>query len=147
MATFLLTWNPTSTDWDYTEAVNETEQGRHFDAHWSVGNRRHGITSGDRGFLLRQESDRGIVATGLFTGPVYQGQHWDDPKRQANYADLSWDLVLDLPDRLPVEVLKAQLPSMNWAPRASGVQIPAPADAELEQLWAKHLGGVVVHSP
>ncbi len=80
-----------------------TARGKTVKGSWAVGNRRGGIERRDRAFLLRQQNDRGIIASGHFTSQVYQDLHWDGSGRGANYAHLRCDTVVDTADRLPVE--------------------------------------------
>lgn len=144
MATFILTWNPD--EWpfdegDYQRAVESTAAGHLTNDVWSVGNRLGGINPGDRAFLLRQHRDRGIVASGEFTSGVYQDRHWDGSHRDANYAEVRWDNLLLVDDRLPIEELKRQVPEVSWDRlQASGVQLREDAAMlSVEELWEAHL--------
>ena len=75
MATFLLTWNPKAwPESDYAAAVAATAAGRPVRRRWGVGQRRSGITAGDRAFLARVVRDRGVVATGRFTSESYPAE-------------------------------------------------------------------------
>jgi len=143
MHTFLCTWNPDLWEWPDNELraeIAQTERGALVARRWSVGNRTHGIEAGDRVFLLRQHRDRGIVAAGEFTTEVFQDPHWDETGREANYARVAWDTVLAYDDRLPVEVLKAQVKGVPWDRlQASGVEVPKSAIPALEDLWETHL--------
>jgi 5-methylcytosine-specific restriction protein A len=143
MATFILTWNPDQWPFDeddYQRAVESTAAGHLTKDAWSVGNRLGGINLGDRAFLLRQHRDRGIVASGEFTSEVYQDRHWDASDRDANYADVQWDNLLDLEDRLPIEELKRRVSRVSWDRlQASGVQIREDAATSVEELWEAHL--------
>src|SRR5262249_22821290 len=110
--TFILAWNPMHFRWqdhDYDQAIQVTGAGQPWHDEWTVGGRTGGITPGDRAFLYRQHEDRGLVASGTFTSEVYTAPHWDGSGRQARYARLDWDIVLDHEDRLPVEELKVRV--------------------------------------
>lgn len=116
MATFILTWNPDPWTWDdddYTAKIQSTASGLRVNDRWSVGVRRGGIEVGDRAFLLRQHRDRGIVASGLFTSTVYFAPHWDGTGRDAPYADVEWDTVVDPDARLPTDTLMAAIPIVH----------------------------------
>jgi 5-methylcytosine-specific restriction enzyme A len=143
MATFTLTWNPDQWPFDendYQRAVELTAAGHPSKDAWSVGNRLGGINVGDRAFLLRQHRDRGIVASGEFTSEVYQDRHWDGSDRDANYAEVQWDNLLPLEDRLPIEELKRQVSRVPWDRlQASGVQLREDAATSVEELWEAHL--------
>ena len=106
-----------------------------------MGNRRQGITPGDRAFFLRQGINRrGICASGVFTSAVYQDLHWDDSGRLSNYAKFSWEVAVTIDDRLPTEDLLLQVPGVAWNyMQASGPQIYPPHDGDLEAVWAAHI--------
>lgn len=64
------------------------------------------------------------------------------------YAQIDWDTVLDVEDRLPVEVLRQQVPEVSWDRiQASGVAVPSAAIALLDDLWAQHTGRLMFRSP
>ena len=81
-------------------------------ARWSVGVRTQGLSVGDRGFILRQRTNIGIVASGRLTdGMIFQAQHWATPGKTARYAHVTWDRVIPVSDRFPVEDLLVEIPS------------------------------------
>jgi 5-methylcytosine-specific restriction protein A len=151
MRTFLLTWNPDRPGWsaeDFEQAVEAASIGRHVSDRWSVAIRKSGIHVGDRGFLVRQHHERGIVASGSFTSEIYVDRHWDDPTRTSTYADIEWEIVLPLDDRLPVERLKRHLPQIGWDRlQGSGVVVPTPNDGALEQLWEQFAAMIPYRAP
>jgi 5-methylcytosine-specific restriction protein A len=151
MATFLCTWNPDTTEWDEKEIERDaaiTDAGGRVPFRWAVGIRRGGICPDDRVFMVRQRHERGIVASGQFTSEAYEGRHWNDPRRTTMYADMEWDTVLHHEDRLPVEVLKRNLPGVVWDRlQGSGVQVKPPHDAKLERAWSDHLGNEPYKKP
>ena len=69
--------------------------------------RKGGVAPGDRAFLLRQKRDRGVIASGVFVSELEADEHWDGSGRPTMYARIDWDTVLEVDDRLPVEMLKA----------------------------------------
>jgi hypothetical protein len=145
MATFILTWNPDAwtdgDDWldDNAGVATATQPVAE---PWSTGIRRRGIVPGDRAMLLRQRRERGIVASGYFTSEIYDDGHWDGSGRVTQYADVAFDCITTVDDRLPVEVLKAQIPEVFWDRlQGSGVQVPDGVDDDLENLWQSHVGG------
>jgi 5-methylcytosine-specific restriction protein A len=151
MAAFILTWNPRWSDWpadEFNSAVRATAMGKAFPDRWSVGIRKHGISVGDRAFMLRQHDRRGIVASARITSGVFEDKHWDDPSKTTTYINLEWDAVLPVEDRLPVEHLRSAVPAVGWdRVQGSGVKLPPPAAAQLEALWHAHRDGLVFHSP
>ncbi len=145
MPTFVLTWNPDS--WTDGEEWLATNAGLATAEHpvaepWSTGSRRSGIAPGDRAVLLRQRRYRGIIGSGSFTSDIYEDQHWDGSGRPAFFADVDFDTITTADDRLPVEVLHADLPEVAWdRMQGSGVRLPDGAATRLEELWASHAGG------
>jgi hypothetical protein len=144
VSTFLLTWNASETGYaTHAADVAATAAGHTVQGRWTFGSRRGGAAAGDRVFLLRQRADRGIVAAGtLVDGLIFPAAHWaGDPRRVTYYAEIRWDTVLPVADRLPVEDLLHDVPGHHWnAVFASGQRIRPPADAALEKRWAEHLG-------
>lgn len=146
MRIFLLTWNPDK--WVAPEQVQEsietTAAGYIWPSNWSVGGRKGGIEEGDLALLLRQHRDRGIVASGMFTSPVYQDEHWNhQPGKEANYADVAFDTWLPAEDGLSVDALKLAVPEVTWDRlQASGVQAPDSAAVRLLELWDDHLSTI-----
>ncbi|MEV0716584.1 hypothetical protein [Asanoa sp. NPDC050611] len=138
MATFLLTWNPEAwPDADYAEAVAATAAGRPVARRWGVGQRRSGITAGDRAFLVRVVRDRGVVASGRFTSGSYPDEGRHGP---GNFADVEFELILPLADRLPPHELKARVPGVAWDHlQGSGILVRPPHDHALADLWAAHV--------
>jgi len=151
MNTFLLTWNPSRWPWPPDELdsdVRLTAVGQRVAGQWSVGARRGGIAIGDRAFLLRQHTERGIVASGVFTSEIFTAGHWSDSNMETTYALLEWDAVLYAEQRLPTEDLKAHIPEVTWDRlQGSGVQMPTAGAAALEALWSQHLSDAPVGEP
>lgn len=148
---FVLTWNPRNWEWPAAElssAITQTSAGVAVADRWSVGARRSGIVPGDRAVLLRQHSERGLVASGTFTTEIFLDDHWDDTPRLAAYADLEWDAVVDAADRLPIEILNAQAPWSAWdRMQGSGVLVPTSIADVVDSLWTDHVHSTPVHSP
>lgn len=143
MTTYLLTWN--SERWDFPEGefearVARTAAGELVADSWSTGGRTKDIGRDDRCFLVRQGTERGIVASGYYTSEIEQRPSFDGSGDDANYADLAWDAFLGLADRLPVQELKAHVPGVAWDRlQGSGVRVPDDAADDLERLWRDHL--------
>jgi 5-methylcytosine-specific restriction enzyme A len=145
VATFLLTWNPDTQGWpddDYATAVEAAAAGAKPADRWSVGLRKSGVSIGDRAYLVRQRHERGIVASGRFSSTIYNAEHWDGSGRITTYADIRFDVVLPVTDRLDIQVLKSRLPTVVWDRlQGSGVAVAAPNDDRLERLWEAHVVG------
>lgn len=111
---FVCTWDGSRERYDprnYHRHVQETRKRWRPRYWWSTGNRRQGMAKGDRVFLLRQHSERGIVASGhVVAGDIVDGR-----------VEIAWDHVVSIDQRLPIEMLLARIPSTNWnAFRSSG---------------------------
>ena len=144
MNTFLLTWDGTVDGYDpadYAEAVAKTIRGEEVHITRSFGTRHGGAEPGDRVYLLRQGTDRGIVASGyLKTGDVTKGPHWKDPTKTAYWVDVTLEVVLDAADRLPIEQLLAGVEGHSWnSVYSSGQLVHADTAAVLDEKWAVHL--------
>src|SRR5262245_50754507 len=106
------------------------------------------ISPGDRAYLVRQHRDRGLVGSGEFTSEIYEDDHWDGSGRETTYADLAWDLLLPVEDRISVEVLKAEVRDVRWDRlQGSGVLISDHSERELDRLWEDNVSGSVFRSP
>jgi 5-methylcytosine-specific restriction enzyme A len=143
--TFILAWNPARWQWppdQYQQAVLTTASGGSWPEPWSVALRTGGISAGDRALLLRQNRERGIVASGVFASGLELDAHWDGSGRQTRYAQVNWDTIVQPEDRLPVEVLKATVPEVPWDRiQGSGVLVPSHAAEKLNDLWVQHVRG------
>jgi 5-methylcytosine-specific restriction protein A len=148
---FILTWHPGRYQWEqfgYDEAIHATAAGRTWPVTWSVGDRKGGISAGDRALLYRQYSDRGLVASGIFTTGIESIEPRDSSERSTRHGNVEWDVVLDYEDRLPREDLVAEIPEIKWDRlRSSGIEVPAFATRRLNDLWLRHTGSLMFRSP
>jgi 5-methylcytosine-specific restriction protein A len=151
MASFLLTWNPKEWSWDsndYDSIVEATADGEVVaDDRWSVGNTRHLIHPGDRGYLLRQGSDRGIIGSATFVSRPFDDDHYKYPGRTALYAYIDWDRLVSTDDRVRIRELQTRLPDHDWEPRASGTSIDEDTAAGLEAICKELWGEWTYRSP
>lgn len=151
LATYLLVYNPDRWVWpdnEYAEAVRITAAGDVWPGRWSVGSRRHGISPGDRAFLMRQKRDRGLIASGHFTSDIYEAEHFDGSPGLIPYADIEWDILLPIEDRLTVEDLKMEVPGVAWDRlQGSGVAVQPAEESGLETAWGAHVPQAPYRSP
>jgi hypothetical protein len=153
LTTFLLIWD--ASDAGYPPArlaadIAATAAGKIVTGRWSFGSRRSGTAPGDHVFLLRQHTDRGIVASGtLADGVIFAAEHWQGrPGRNTYYADVRWNRVLPVAHRLPFEELLHEVPGHDWQHiYGSGQQVRPPAEAALHRCWADHLADVFGPGP
>ena len=134
---FLTTWNPDAVfTWDNREEqVRETEKGNLVHSTWTTGNTKS-IRGGDLIFHFRQGSaNRGIVGVGTAVGRgecVFEDDHFL-PERakkgdKSNFVKVSWQLLLEDLDRIPIEKLKTDFGGygFKWDRiPASGWRLPA----------------------
>ena len=76
---------------------------------------------------------------------IYEAPHWDPARGgTARYVNVEWDADLALDDRpasdrgAPERGFRLPVNSV----RASGQELPRPADEQVVRLWARHLGAV-----
>lgn len=143
MNTYLLTWNPNRWTWDTLEKdIAAVERGQPAEDRWSTGNNKS-IRPGDRFFLLRQATDRGIIGSGTMTSKVFEDRHWDGADRTAKFVTIRFDHLLPIEDVLPLELLISAVPEVSWNRiQGSGISVPSAAAGRLEQLWFSHLEGI-----
>lgn len=140
---YVLTWNPAQWPWDereYAREVKATAAGKLFPSRWSCGNTKR-IRPGDRVFLMRQGTNRGLIGSGFATSGAIADQHWDDSRDDtANYIEFQSDALVQTEDRLTVERLIREDFGVPWnSLYASGVQVPPESVNRLERLWTAHL--------
>lgn len=143
MATFLLTWNPKRSDVN-PDDLAITASGGVAHGQWSTGSRSGGIDPGDRVFLVRQGTQRGVVGAGIATSRVFLDHHWDkDRDDLAHHVATDWSIVLDISDRLPVEKLLTRVPQIPWNHlQGSGVRVSDDAERRLHKEWDQHLARI-----
>jgi hypothetical protein len=145
LTTFLLIWDASDTGYppaNLAADIAATAAGRLVPGRWTFGSRRGGTAAGDRVFLLRQHRERGIVAGGtLADGVIFPAAHWQGhPARSTFYAEVLWDRVLPVADRLPFTELLHDVPGHDWRHiYGSGQQVRPPADGALLRRWTEHL--------
>jgi len=141
VGTVLGIWNPVMWQWDDLHLrVRESDAGKDVRGRWSVSNRQHGVSIGDRFFILKLGEDpRGIIASGTVVRLPFEDDHWDEtPGKTTNYVEVDFDRLLDPANVLPVELLESQLPNTHWRPQGGGTSVSPADEADLEQLWGTH---------
>jgi hypothetical protein len=142
LSAFLLIWDASDTGYPPARLAADiaaTAAGQTVTGRWSFGSRRSGTAPGDRVYLLRQRADRGIVASGtLADGVIFPAEHWQGrPGRHTYYADVLWDRVVPVADRLPFELLLDEVPGHDWRHiYGSGQQLRPLAAADLARCWS-----------
>lgn len=128
---FVLTWNP------QVWPIDENDLADHSDGTWSTGNRKTGISDGDFVVLFRQGDDRrGLIALGEARGPVFQGQHFNDESKIANYVPVSWVDQVPVDERIDVHDLVEIAPGAPWnAMYSSGFHLSKEDAAAVLQAW------------
>ncbi|MFV0307464.1 MAG: hypothetical protein ACK5OX_06955 [Desertimonas sp.] len=142
MTAFLLTWNPQlwleGDEW-YSASMGRATADTPILTNWAVGVRTGGITPGDIAVLLRQGRERGVVALGRFTSAVYKAAHWNGSGNTANYADVAFEHIVPLDDRLRTENLVHRYPAVHWNYlQASGTEVPVDVERLLLEACRSH---------
>ena len=151
MPTYILTWNPQRWTWpedEYAEQVIATKKGKLFSTGWSCGKTKC-IVPGDRVFLLRQNTNRGIIGSGYATSDVYEDKRWNPSQKgkMALYVDYQSDTLLPVEQRLPIEQLEKAGLGVHWNNiMASGISVHEESSPHLERLWERHLVKVGRHT-
>ena len=143
MATYLLTWNPKGDGLrleDQQLLIRETESGGGpMLGQWSIAGHVNEITEHDSFFMFRQKESRGIVAAGTFTGPTHLDRSRTG-KGNSAYGPIRVDRWLAATDRLPIEVLEEEIPSVRWIRlQLSGVLLDPSEARGLKRLWRDHV--------
>lgn len=140
-AVWLMTWNPDNfeiSDTQWQDDIHRIAQDGHVVGRWSAGNTK-AIRPGDVAYLIRYSSDKGILARGIVEGDVYQGAHWGESEKFANYVDIRWVEQVHLTDRLTFEELERELPDETWIRYSSGTSVKPEFVARLAELWESAL--------
>jgi len=109
----VLTWNPK--EWlELTDAVIDAhitalDFGSSIRMKWSVGARKQGIGVGSTVFLLRQNSDRGIIARGEVVGEIFQAPHWNESGSDTNYIEFKLTGMKKINERIQTERLLVEI--------------------------------------
>jgi len=142
MASWLLTWNPNTWDWEEYEKTCEETPAL---LDWSCNTKK--IKIGDEVYLMKQgKAPRGIIAHGIVTEDVYQEEHWDEDKaeqgKEANYVPAVYDVLLNYKEQkiLETTVLDEKCPQQFWHPLQSGISIKDEVLPTLHELWAEITG-------
>lgn len=152
MATYLLTWNPDRFRWtDLPRAAKRISEGKTVEIQWSTGNTKAIQPNDEIVFLQQGNRGRGIIASGVAVGSVFQEPHFEPDRaargEYANYVKVRIDRLID-PDaephrRLDVDNLRGgALRAVNWATQSSGIKIESEAAQQLRRLWSERSGGI-----
>jgi 5-methylcytosine-specific restriction enzyme A len=139
---FILTWNPKKSDLKWPEDFQKMIAGHRRHRQWATGSRKSGIQEGDQVLLLRQITERGLVASGRATSEIFQEEHWGNPGHMGNYVGVRWDKALPPEDRLPTQELQKIFPKADWNPQGSGTQVPHEYASAVWEVWQSHLTSV-----
>ncbi|WP_461472950.1 hypothetical protein [Microbacterium sp. HJ5] len=134
----IMGWNPNLWDeWpgSFASVVEQVTGGEPFVTQWSVGARRE-VAPGTDAWLLRQGGEYGIIGHGTVLTPPYEDVHFADPRRTANFVDVSFDALVIEPDRIPRDLLEVVVPEIAWRFQfRSGNRVGVAANARLHELW------------
>jgi hypothetical protein len=116
-----------------------TARGRRSTMPWSTSNNKS-VVAGERFFLVRQATGRGIIGAGSTISDVFLGPHWDGSDAEVKSVTVEFEILLPIADALPIDDLEAADLGIKWNRiQASGIRVPPDAAARLEMLWRRHL--------
>ncbi|OZE26982.1 hypothetical protein CH278_25855 [Rhodococcus sp. 05-2254-5] len=140
---FFVLWNGSDEGLDPDERrdmIDETTNGISYQGNWSFGRGYGNPLNGDRVYMLRTGKNRGVVASGeLIADGAHPDEHWDEGGGTAMYVDVSWDVMLNDDDRLPVEEVQRALTDFKFPVQNSGRLVREPSASILAKLWSGHL--------
>ena len=148
MSVFLLIWNPklfVVSEEDWSNQIELCSLGLVKWKAWSTGNRTSGIRPGDILLLVRVDSDRGIVGSGTAASIAHKNLHWDGARAKenelANYVSIEWESLVEVENRLKIEVLLKEFPEVSWNNlAASGFKVDEEVAEKLVARWFEHAG-------
>lgn len=141
MTGYVLTWNPARSQLDdvrWSGWVARMRGGEAVATAWRMGSTRHGITRGERVFLLRQGAHgRGLVGRGVVADDgVHPDDHWDGVGRMAFHVRVAFTDGVDPDDAHDVAALEAVTQHFDWRHvYASGNRLTESDVAALDALW------------
>jgi 5-methylcytosine-specific restriction enzyme A len=147
VATYMLTWNPETWQWDNLDReAAATVGGEPVERRWSTGNTKR-VVPGDRVFLLKQgDPPRGIIASGTAVSEVTEDRHYVEERAlkgdRSNYVKVKFDLILNPRTRdpwSPSDEADSTLAGVRWDAPASGFEIPADAATMIDAAWRTHV--------
>ena len=140
MATYLLLWNPKL--FPTQSLLDEMEQNRQKGSsavRWNVASGQ--LRPGDRTFMMRVGSRRGIIGAGWVKSSPVRQPNWDPAKAAEGKTQLFVDVVFEQLAEDPLitlaELKTPPFAAFRWTPQGSGLAIPAELAAELEHRWAR----------
>ena len=125
MKSYLLLWNPEKYEYDeLPKFMDEIRSKGSVKDRWSTGNTKS-IKEGDRVFFIKLATEpKGIIGYGVASSDSYEGIHWEDNNKKANYIDVNFYILEETPI-IDEDTLKEIYPkNMFWTPLASGINIP-----------------------
>ena len=144
MNTYLLEWNPDDYPWDKVEADREAaHQSGSGAIRWDVGGNRH-PRPGDRVFMMRVQTDQGIIGAGWIKSLPEDDRHWREDKaaqgKTYTFVMVAFAQLFVQPRITVDELRRPPFPDTWRTPRRSGWLIPEPLATALENRWLEVTG-------
>ena len=115
---------------------------------WSLGPEAIAPRPGAVVHLMLQGRVRGLVGRGVVRSSPYLAVDPLRPGTMSTYVLVEWDRLVPLDDRIPLEVLEAEVPDLPWAETyAPMLGVPAPMAADIDELWDRPAGSSGPSSP
>jgi len=144
---YLMRWNPSISSFtldDYKKCVEKLTYGL-FPMNWSIREWEE-ARKGDFFYMLRVGDEKaGIVFNGQFLSDPYPDDDWAGTTKRRMYVDLicSNPSKPDEEPRVPMEILKKEIPNYNWEKGASGELLSDELAGKLAELWSSMPQGQV----
>lgn len=131
-------WNIADREW--SRRLRQINDCGFFYDQWSCGNSKQ-MKPGDTALLLRQGTERGIVARGNVISEIFEDGSWnqeDEEEKIVAYVEISWLQQVRIENVLRLEELQQHLPNVHWTPFSSGTKVSNEYCSELIKLWEAH---------
>ncbi|MBV1779049.1 hypothetical protein KRR55_07990 [Paeniglutamicibacter sp. ABSL32-1] len=138
----LLTWNPkywSKEQWvpHYDKAVDRTLRDEPVTTTWSVGQKTEIKRYTEVWLHLQGSGDRGLIGHGLVHSEPFVEEHFFfESQLSHHYAEIIFVDLWPWEDRIDIEELKVECPSIPWnSIRQSGFSLAPEQADELRKAW------------
>lgn len=144
MTSVVLGWNPASAFGagpgriPYRTAVDAVQREGLFRTRWRVGRAQRLEPATDAWLFVQGRQGRGLLGHGLVAGAPQPVPAL--PPRLGLLAEVEFDLLLEVGDTMPAELLEDTVPGVAWnAVRSTGTIVPAASEPVLRAAWTGFL--------
>lgn len=100
--------------------------------------KHRGIPRGAKAYLLLTGWTSGLIARGDVVCAPFLAARLDRPGTVGQHVVVEWTQALGLGDRIPLEILQAQIPEAGWLPltvETSAVPLTSELAQQVHRLW------------